>query len=279
MPLYVADYLRDTRRLTAAEHGAYLLLIMEYWTSGSLPDDDRQLARITCMSAAEWRRSRPNVQAFFHDGWTHKRIDAELAKSADISSKRAASAKLKHSKSSANAEQMDTHAGATSQSQSQLQSEQKDSEPIGSGALAPIDDRTRLFRDGLQTIARLTGKGPDACRSFVGKCLKAAGDDAVTVLGLIEDAERNQVVDASAWIAARLKGTGPHGKPLTQHQLERENSRRILDDLDKFANGGSGSKADPGLLRLNSGDGSASIYGGVRGATDDLSPRGPAKGD
>jgi hypothetical protein len=51
----------------------------------------------------------------------------------------------------------------------------------------------------------LTGKGPDACRSFVGKCLKAAGDDAITVLGLIEDAERNQVVDPSAWIAARLK--------------------------------------------------------------------------
>ena len=205
MPLYVADYLRDTRKLTAAEHGGYLLLIMEYWTSGELPDDDRQLARIASMSPAEWRRARPNVQGFFHDGWRHKRLDAELAKSADISSKRAASAKLKHSNSSAIAEQMDTHAGATSQSQSQLQSEQKDSEPIGSGASAPIDDRTRLFRDGLSTLARLTGKGPDACRSFVGKCLKAAGDDAVTVLGLIEDAERNQVVNPSAWIAARIK--------------------------------------------------------------------------
>jgi hypothetical protein len=60
----------------------------------------------------------------------------------------------------------------------------------------------------------MTGKGPDACRSFVGKCLKAASDDAVTVLGLIEDAERNQVVDPSAWIAARLKPMGnTNGKP------------------------------------------------------------------
>jgi hypothetical protein len=74
------------------------------------------------------------------------------------------------------------------------------------------DPRTRLFRDGLTKLARLTGKGPDACRSFVGKCLKAASDDAVTVLGLIEDAERNKVADPSAWIAARLKGPD-HAKP------------------------------------------------------------------
>lgn len=79
------------------------------------------------------------------------------------------------------------------------------SEADASGADAPVDHRKRLFDEGLPKLALLTGKGPDACRSFVGKCLKAAGDDAVTVLGLIEDAERNQVVNPSAWIAARLK--------------------------------------------------------------------------
>ena len=81
----------------------------------------------------------------------------------------------------------------------------KNSEATASGAPAPIDHRKRLFDEGLPKFARLTGKGPDACRSFVGKCLKAASDDAITVLGLIEEAERNQVVDPSAWIAARLK--------------------------------------------------------------------------
>lgn len=68
------------------------------------------------------------------------------------------------------------------------------------------DPRTRLFREGLTKLSAMTGKGPDACRSFVGKCLKAAGDDAITVLGLIEDAERNRVVNPSGWISARLKG-------------------------------------------------------------------------
>jgi hypothetical protein len=62
-----------------------------------------------------------------------------------------------------------------------------------------------LFREGLAKLASLTGKGPDACRSFVGKCLKASNDDAITVLGLIEDAERNRPADPSGWIMARLK--------------------------------------------------------------------------
>lgn len=150
MPLYIADYLRDTRKLTTAEHGAYLLLIMEYWTSGELPDDDRQLARIVGMSAGEWKRARPNVEGFFLDGWRHKRIDAELAKSAEISSKRSASAKLKHSNRSANAEQLDTHAGATSQSQLQLP-EKKDA------AGAAPDPEVDLFRRGKEVLGKSAG--------------------------------------------------------------------------------------------------------------------------
>jgi hypothetical protein len=90
----------------------------------------------------------------------------------------------------------------------------KDSEASASGADAPVDHRKRLFSEGLSKLATMTGKGPDACRSFVGKCLSAASDDAVVVLGLIEDAERNQVIDPSAWIAARLKTVEKsNGKP------------------------------------------------------------------
>jgi uncharacterized protein YdaU (DUF1376 family) len=86
MPLYIADYLRDTRRLTLAEHGAYLLLIMEYWTAGGLPDDDHQLARIVGTTRGQWLKIRPAMEGFFQDRWTHKRIDSELARAAEISS-------------------------------------------------------------------------------------------------------------------------------------------------------------------------------------------------
>ncbi len=94
---------------------------------------------------------------------------------------------------------------ATTETETETEQIQKDPAASAAGADAPVDHRKRLFDEGLAKLARMTGKGPDACRSFVGKCLKASGDDAVTVLGLIDEAERNQAVDPSAWIASRLK--------------------------------------------------------------------------
>jgi uncharacterized protein YdaU (DUF1376 family) len=84
MPLYIADYRADTMRLSTVEHGAYLLLIMEYWRARGLPNDDKQLARIVGLPSAQWKKMRPTVQAFFHDGWKHKRIDDELIKAAKV---------------------------------------------------------------------------------------------------------------------------------------------------------------------------------------------------
>jgi hypothetical protein len=57
MPLHIADYLADTGHLTATEHGAYLLLIMHYWQNGSLPENQRMLARIGKLSKLQWDES------------------------------------------------------------------------------------------------------------------------------------------------------------------------------------------------------------------------------
>jgi uncharacterized protein YdaU (DUF1376 family) len=80
MPLYIGDYIADTRHLRTVQHGAYLLLMMHYWARGSLPDNDGQLARITGLPLKEWLRHRPVLQALFRDGWTHPRLDVEIAK-------------------------------------------------------------------------------------------------------------------------------------------------------------------------------------------------------
>lgn len=127
MPLYVADYLADTAHLGALQSGAYLHLIMHYWQHGGLPENDAALMRIARLTQTEWKRERAAIASFFHDGWKHKRIDAELAHAAEISSKRRASAERRHSKGDANAHanaeqahmQMDTHACALPQPQSQ----------------------------------------------------------------------------------------------------------------------------------------------------------------
>ncbi len=79
MPLYVGDYLTKTVHLSAAQSGAYLHLIMHYWTHGGLPDDDEQLCRISKLSEQEWQKYRPLIAAFFEPGWRHERIEKELA--------------------------------------------------------------------------------------------------------------------------------------------------------------------------------------------------------
>jgi uncharacterized protein YdaU (DUF1376 family) len=92
MPMYIGDYLRDTSRLTTTEHGAYLLLIFDYWSSGKpLPDDDRQLATITKMSQKGWRDVRKKIAPYFsaRDGLLfHKRIEEELVSAAKIRDER-----------------------------------------------------------------------------------------------------------------------------------------------------------------------------------------------
>jgi uncharacterized protein YdaU (DUF1376 family) len=112
LPLYVGDYLSDTRDLKPIEHGAYLLLIMHYWQHGvPLPDHAPTLQRITGLTYRQWYRHWPNIQRFFKFGellhanvdqgpkanatpqivgcWYHKRLDEELRKAEEIKIKRA----------------------------------------------------------------------------------------------------------------------------------------------------------------------------------------------
>lgn len=83
MPLYIGDYLADTMHLNGAEHGAYILLIMHYWRSGPLPDDDKALAAIARTERTMWDSEiGPVVREFFHrEGGRlrHRRIDREMA--------------------------------------------------------------------------------------------------------------------------------------------------------------------------------------------------------
>lgn len=150
MPLYVADYLSDTAHLSAAESGAYLHLIMHYWQKGSLPDDDRLLARIARMSPEQWAEARGLIADFFDEGWTHSRIEAEIAKAQEISDKRADAARQRKRKPDADDEQLldtctaldDTRARVPqSQSQSSLRSDvSKPAEPKAKVKKQAADD-------------------------------------------------------------------------------------------------------------------------------------------
>lgn len=129
IPLFVADYLADTSHLSTTEHGAYLLLIMNYWQRGSaLPSGDVHLCRIARLTAKEWASVKPSIAPFFEetDGeWRHGRIEAELAKVRSKSETRAkagkasaeAKAQRKVSKPSTHVEQMPNYTEADTETE------------------------------------------------------------------------------------------------------------------------------------------------------------------
>jgi len=114
MPVYIGDYLADTMRLSTAQHGAYLLLMLEYWRQGPLPDDADELAAIARADRKTWDKSIwPILKRYFHkedDGLLHqKRADAERAFADGKRQKRteAANARWNQSASKGNANASD----------------------------------------------------------------------------------------------------------------------------------------------------------------------------
>lgn len=98
-PLWTDAYLADTGHLTTIEHGAYMLLLMTMWRAGgSLPNDDKQLARYARMTTAQWARIKPTMMPFFKvvsDSITQGRLTDELGIVRRRSEKQSDSAKAK----------------------------------------------------------------------------------------------------------------------------------------------------------------------------------------
>lgn len=119
---------------------------------------------------------------------------------------------------------------------------ESNSEANASGADAPRDIRADLFDKGLKSLALMTGKTPDSCRSLVGRWLKSVNDEAIHVLGAIEDAERNRVADPVAWINKTLQPRQGNGRKTVQQA-----SSDLLDKIRAF------DEPAPGELRRGAG--------------------------
>ncbi|WP_215762211.1 DUF1376 domain-containing protein [Acetobacter sp. P1H12_c] len=112
MPVYIGDYLADTMRLTTLQHGAYFLLMMEYWRQGPLPADMDELAAIARTDRKVWDKSIwPTLKRFFStedDGMLHqKRADKELAHAQSVSNKRRDAVQQRRDRSNAKGMQND----------------------------------------------------------------------------------------------------------------------------------------------------------------------------
>ena len=243
MPLYIGDYLADTTHLSMAEHGAYLLLIMTYWRTGPLPDNDKALANMAKCDRKLWMSEiGPVIRSFFclQDGKLHhKRIDQELCDAAELSAKKQAAANARwgaKKQQKASGQPPSGHAGAYAGASpdacaedhaepmqgicpyagvlpSPSQSVRKSSELRSGDEPPPLPDaRAELWQVGLGLLGRMTGKPPKACRTLLGQLLRPMRDDCAGLLAVLREAEEARPVEPVAWLQGAVRHR-THAKP------------------------------------------------------------------
>lgn len=187
MPLWTDAYIADTQHLTAAEHGAYLLLLMAAWRSPEcdLPSDPRRLTLIARMTPDEWAECAPVVLRFFdEDGGrlTQKRLLRERRFSAQ---KRAAGRKGGQRKASREGSRTGSRTGSenvASPDPDPDPSSEPDSDPETekhtcalSSALDPAQQAIDLWNEtaetaGLPKAQRLTDRRRTALHKRLDEC-------------------------------------------------------------------------------------------------------------
>lgn len=235
MPLYVADYLRDTGHLTAAEHGAYLLLIMQAWTrGGSLPTAVERLRLMCHLDREDWETVRDAVLPFFYikdDCYRHRRVDRELngatfnieqRRTAGLASAEARRKQRDSTERSTEGQRPFNEIGndrstelATEPPTNTPTEGQRNGRPspspikkdsdLRSGVKAP-DARVILWERGLPIIRSLVGQSDSQARGFLGKMLKVSHDDCARVLQVILEAQSLNPANPAAWL---LKAATP----------------------------------------------------------------------
>lgn len=194
MPLYVADYLADTRHLSAAEHGAYLLLLMQYWHDGPLPNDPEKLQKICRASSEEENRAVLTVlKEFFrlkNSRFHNRRADKEITEAKRIRrvkalagkaggiAARGKSGRKPNSKTIADELQNNTQSQSPKQSQIHIEEVRKE---VRAEVSLPIWLPLDAWSSFLKTRKRMTPRASELLISALTR-LREDGDDPQSVL-------------------------------------------------------------------------------------------------
>lgn len=203
MPIHIGDLLRDTGHLDTEYIGAYLLLMFHHWSTGELPDDDKQLATITRMTAGKWKRARPVLQKFFHEGWRHGRIAKDL-EAAHANYQKRAKAGAEGGKAKANSKQSSSKNLAMLEPESSNALATDNLLPKKDAADAAPDPEVELFRRGREVL----GKGAGG---LVSKLLAAKQKNISLARAAIEQASTKS--DPREYIGAVIRGPQKGAEP------------------------------------------------------------------
>ena len=197
MQLYVADYLADTMHLTTEEHGAYLLLIMNYWQTGK-PIPKNRLSKIARMDNDRWTTVEVSLIEFFNDTgteWVHDRIERDLEAVKDAQEQR-------------------VRAGRAS-AEARKRSKQEGNKRKGNDRSTTVDDS--LQRDGNE---KPTNKDTDTDTDTEGKKQKNTKTPAAAIdYSSWPDSPSEQVFND--WLAARRKAKATHSQT-AMNQIGKE---------------------------------------------------------
>jgi uncharacterized protein YdaU (DUF1376 family) len=234
MPLHVSRYLGDTGHLTVAEHGAYLLLLMQYWVRGPLPDDDRQLAIMAKTDPKAWRKGiGQTLRQFFtvhDDGLLHqKRADAELATAGVIIEKKRSAANARwgsdkrpppsrpngvHDPNSAHPDAMHMHSGCT---------------PDG------VQAQSECSADAVQTQCPLPVPKPSKNLSFFKEGEEAArayapAREEAPSEAAVRAARRQSAADVSAMPAPMAEAVRSAASSMRNYSLDGQKARQTVNE-------------------------------------------------
>ena len=96
MQFVIPDYLADTGHLSTEQHGAYIMLLFNYWQTGKpLRNNSERLANVCGLSVKRFEEHRPILEEFFDvtdDVWIHHRVEEDLEQVLSKSTKARASA-------------------------------------------------------------------------------------------------------------------------------------------------------------------------------------------
>lgn len=249
MPLDVLR-LRDSDFAAIAsgeEFKAAVLLWCAAWhqvPAGSLPDDDRWLARHSG-TGADWASVKGAVLAGFvrcRDGRLYHPVIAEKAREAGRRKaeqrERTAKARatLRHKRepvpvpvsvsvlgaATGIATDADPDPATDPKGQGERQGQGDsgpNSEAGASGAAAP-----RLFGEGVAWLRSVTGKPDARCRALIGRWRKDLGDDAV-LAELIEEARASDVQAPESWFPRAIEHRRGEPPRLTVESILAERAR------------------------------------------------------
>jgi len=94
MPLWIGDIRRETNGQPLEFQAMYVNLLMAAWErGGQIPDDEKQLMRISGANSEQWFEHRQSIANLFvprNGVWSHNLVREELVKAENISARRRA---------------------------------------------------------------------------------------------------------------------------------------------------------------------------------------------